>query len=275
MASVWLATGLGTPSSIAVDASRVYWIDTSDLSINSVAKTGGPVAKLAETQYDLTLYDERLGTDGTYVYWVAHGIWRALGDGTGAPEAVTDATGTALTVIAPNVYFYASSEIESVPASGGTPTVFVAHPSVAVEDGPSGTFSDMTTDGSALYALEGQYLVDYGPSGAVASTAYLFSGNGQLVIQFGNVYVGGFFEGFVTAYPQGTTAVAPFPCAGGSVATASAGGLMFIEGTGNTGLAPTTATLIGGGVSPVAMIHDGQTLFWTDRSGAIGHLAAH
>jgi hypothetical protein len=160
-AALFLVTGLPNPQSIAVDATRVYWADESTGAIESMPKAGGPVTILAQGQYapsGLTLHDG-------FVYWgtgsggdgVSNSIVRVPIDGSGTAEIVITGLVSAsfesegaqfLFVFVGETIYFIGGTILTVPAGGGTSTVFFLTGSPPL---PEFSFLGLATDGLALY----------------------------------------------------------------------------------------------------------------------------
>jgi hypothetical protein len=127
--------------------------------IESMPKTGGPVTVLADGQnmpFGLTL-------QGGYVYWgteasadggTAGAIARAPVDGSAPAEIVLsglaspNANQSVFAVAGEAIYFIDSGNIATVPATGGSSTVFVHGHSGIIE-----AFLSLVTDGSILFAV--------------------------------------------------------------------------------------------------------------------------
>ncbi len=300
--SLWLATGLGSPSTIAVDATNVYWLNQADDSVNAMPKNGGPVVPLASNQYDLSTQGWQMALDDTYVYWVANGILRARKDGTGTAQTVTAATGLGLSVDSTNVYFAGCSSmpqspgsclnspstIYTVPKSGGTRAILAQIP---------GEFYAMTSDGTSLYLFffsglpevdridpPFNSMVRIGGLGCPPGPSCGFLPGGQMAVDQSYVYAltlpvssdGSLLSSFSKAGGRGPVnivghfeAFTPGPC-GVIVAppgSADAGAGIELEVLPN---ANPTATLAG--ANAVAMAFDGTYLYWSDPSGAIGRI---
>jgi hypothetical protein len=137
----------------------------------------------------------------------------------------------------------------------------------------------------AIVAIEGQPSFYYPVPGTPPAIGGVgVSTAGQFLAQFGNEYTigvelavpGTTVSGLVineraVPEPQGYSA---FPCVGGAVVSYD-GGLSVVNTLSSGTTMPVTTSLLTSGVSPVSMAHDGRTVFWSDTSGAIGHLAVH
>jgi hypothetical protein len=145
-ASKWLVNGLSTPQDIALDATRVYWSDPGNGSVNAISKAGGAVVPLASGQAQ----PRRIAVEGAYVYWgnyLGGAIMRALKDGTGSPELVATAT-SPLFISADASYVYFSGESQR--AIWRTPK---AAGSVAESLATFANIESMAFDGSTLLVL--------------------------------------------------------------------------------------------------------------------------
>ena len=69
-----LATGQGEPTSIALDATFVYWTSRGGNSISRVAKLGGPVEIIALSQ----IMPASVAVDDTHVFWVSQGAGNVM-----------------------------------------------------------------------------------------------------------------------------------------------------------------------------------------------------
>jgi hypothetical protein len=89
-ATIQLATGLGTPTGITLDAQYVYWTDTTNNTVMRVAKTGGAPQLIAGSQYK----PMHVVVDDTNAYWtnfLGRAVMKAPKDGGGVPTMVTTA----------------------------------------------------------------------------------------------------------------------------------------------------------------------------------------
>jgi hypothetical protein len=118
-----LAQFLNTPQDIGVDASNVYWTDTGDNTVWSVAKTGGTPVQLASGQSNPAF----LALDDTYVYWInaaGTSINRVPKSGGGVmPVVTTSAAPMGIAVDATKVYWADAASFYSVDKGGGTSTL--------------------------------------------------------------------------------------------------------------------------------------------------------
>jgi hypothetical protein len=175
VASMWLTTGLSSATFIGADSTNVYWFDGATYTIDAVSQHGGPVVHLATNQY---LFTNVTAMDGTYLYWVAHGILRTKVDGSGAIETLAplpDAgTVFALAVQGSNLlvaWNAAQVVFESVPLGGGSPTT------VTPSWGDIGPGPVWAIDGTTMYFASTIGVLDQMDmlSGSIAGTLGNFS----------------------------------------------------------------------------------------------------
>lgn len=272
--SLILATGLAAPGALTSDATSLYWLDPNAFTVNTIPKSGGPVVTLATNQYDL-INGLQITLDDTYVYWVANGTLRTRKDGTGSVDTVTAATaGLGLAVIGPNLYLGTPTEIDRVPASGGTPTLFVSSPApggIAACDGVYlYVLSAMVTLGTTLYvdtiSPPGTTLVPTGLDGAhVLGSGQVKLGPGGAYFAFDSSYgfqVDGPSFGATSSTP---VSWAPGPC---GVLLDTAQGLELNEVV----LLSSAAESSLGGLKE--LLYDDGYVYFIDGSGEIGKLAA-
>jgi hypothetical protein len=274
-ASLWLKTGLGTPLALVEDATTLYWVDSSTYSIQAMPKAGGAVTTLATDQYNLLTYRWKIALDDTFIYWSAQGILRTRKDGTGAIESLTTSAGYGITVDDTNVYFAAGATTDTIyvlPKAGGTPSVFNTLGS---------SIDDMVSDGTFVVVASQEGPLERCPlanlgceviENDVTSGSLVLAGDVVYFLGTGTNEILGI--SYKSDPPQsvfqltGTfSASTPGPCATRFIF--SAGNNIVIDNT----LVSVSLPWIASGVAPTTMVYDGQTLFWTDSSGAIGHAA--
>jgi hypothetical protein len=281
--SIWLATGLSTPTDITTDAQNVYWVDPGNGSVNAVAKTGGSVNALATSQAKPT----GIAVDDTYAYWsdnLGGAIYRTLkagGDTAHVVAAVTSPTGVAIN--ASFVYTLSGGNIErAAKAENATASVFATS--------EFGAYSNLLLEGNYLYVLGGNgaegtfvYQIDsstgtiendavlgelHAPSALAISGDVIAATTGTVgaTIIYLNLATTNAWQTFSPDFP-----FAPSPDAVASCGIVSNeiqdGMLLFAYGTS------VPALLLASPVAaPHAMVVDGNVVYWTDNSGMIGAL---
>ncbi len=274
----------------------MYWIDTGDGSVNSVAKTGGAVVPLASNQSG----PAGIAVDDTYVYWsnnLGGAVWRTLKSGNDTAHLVAAVT-SPTTILVDSTYIYVidgnSSPVTSFPSQSmarapkdgsGTATAFSSVQAFGVFP-----VVELGENGTSLYAFAT-------PLGASAPAVYQIAlttgattrlnppaplGGSAFAIGYNLVGVtqGGDFEqdniswldlltsqsGHSPSLAEVTNnpvhAIAAAPC--GFVLSAPEFNLVTL---GALTYAPLFAT-----ASPTQIVVDGLFVYWTDTSGAIGKL---
>jgi hypothetical protein len=160
----YIESGLLYPSNIALDATNIFWTDGSltlddggsSGRIATASKMGGPIQTVVPIQTPINT----LVLDDTFIYWTngvpsAEGtgtipggtIMRAPKDGSTPAEMIAAAANPGpLVVVGPTVYFVDGNDgiIQSVPKTGGTPTLFAQVPMYS--------YFTLVTDGTSLYS---------------------------------------------------------------------------------------------------------------------------
>lgn len=290
--SIWLATGLSTPADLATDGTNIYWSDTGNGTINAIPQSGGAVLPLAQNQSKPL----RIALDDTHVYWsnnLGGAIMRTLKSGTGTAEVVSAATSpTSIAVDSQYVYFTAGDTIERVTKTGGSPSPFATIPGWM---GAQITLNEMLSDGTALYSIgrdsAGDHLwrillasgamtnlVSYDSLNAahpmaVDSSNVYFTNGGNIrhidwadklkAAQQARVYV---YTGLQNSSGSSTYWATAFAVSACGVFWADATSNLYLTRPGST----YTTQLVTAAANQV--IVDGDYIYWTDRSGAIGKL---
>jgi hypothetical protein len=283
-ASLWLATGLGTPTSIAIDDAGVYWTDKSFGAIASVPKSGGAVHVVASAQSS----PSGIKLDGDYAYWttVSNAIMRGPKAAMMPQVVLVSGGGPILGIDATYVYFFAAGALHRVPKAGGSDTPYAS--------GTPSNFLAMISDGTAAFGFSPfsapssylMYQVDLSSGAAtqisgelqqITSPSRLFIDancvyepvnafqNWQCIPRAAGVQVSDLSE-------HGETFLGPGGCGyfwGGPAVVGASSDLVFstVQSPGGAVVLPASA------VSPVAIVVDGTTLYWADSGGAIGKLA--
>ena len=297
--SVWVVTGLTSPSEINVDQNNVYWSDSTLNSISGAPKTGGSTFTVVPPQS--TALTSIVLDDKYLYYWQGATIMRAPNDGTGSPQVVATISmqGLALGVDSTSVYFtglpsMVPPTIQSVPKGGGTPTTYLTTTYAYASGGFPVTFFDAVSDNLAMYVMVSNGNLR-GGSGTFA--AFDFAGTvggpdvtgdflipeSHMGVDATNVYA--WYQFGIEAFDKyggfaGAASVSP-PYAGAScgVAWANSSGinwnaLVSMANGGYDDYFEQAAQIIAPGVGPVVnMIADGDSIYWTDSgNGAIGKL---
>jgi hypothetical protein len=296
--SVWLVTGLTSPSEINVDKNNVYWSDSTLNSISGVPKAGGSTFTVVPPQS--TALTSIVLDDMYLYYWQGATIMRAPKDGTGCcPQIVATISmqGLALGVDSTSVYFtglpsMVPPTIQSVPKGGGIPTTYLTT-SYAMTGFPP-TFFDAVSDNLAMYVMvnngnlrggSGQFAAfDFaGTVGGPDVTGDFLIPEYHMGVDATNVYA--WYDFGIEAFNKyggfaGAAGISP-PYAGAScgVAWANSSGinwnaLVSMANGGYDDYFEQAAQIIAPGVGPVVnMIADGDSIYWTDSgNGAIGKL---
>ena len=247
-----------SPSSIAIDGTNVYWIDSALGTVNEVPSCGGPATTLVTTSAlgSSTLIPAGIAVQGGDVYFTTQDPWNPDGD---------------------------DGAVWRVPSTGGTPTMLVQG---LDRPGP------IVVTGASMYWIE-SWETDADDGRVVqapidgSSTDILASAqNGPFGLALGGGYVVWTTSGFVDSV-RGTIWVAPV---GGGVGDGISVGQnmpvsVAVEGTNafwadqgdpnvpNSGsimkkpldpnAAPDPITLVSGG-APQGIAVDGTYTYWTD-----------
>jgi len=129
MSTIQLATGLGTPNGITLDAQYVYWTDIDNNTVMRVAKSGGTPAVVASGQYKPL----HVVVDDTYAYWtnsVGAAVMKAPKVGGGVPSLVAAAgQPTEIAQDDQTTYFIVTGGsnpgVAAVAKAGGTATIIM------------------------------------------------------------------------------------------------------------------------------------------------------
>jgi hypothetical protein len=307
--SVWLVTGLASPSEINVDQNNVYWSDSILNSISGVPKNGGSTFVIAPPQATAL---SSLRFDDTYIYyWQGAVIMRVRKDGTASPQIVTttSAQGIALGVDSTSLYFLAppfasssrdaanTTQLLRVPKGGGTPTPYatlglvsgdLSTPIVAaVSDDRAMYVLGFMTNGPRLFCFIESFA--FGGTDGGATVNGIAGCSGSMAVDATNVYAGGYMAGLQAYSKDDPGVVGQVPGVGSPFAGASCG-VVWADSSGIHWTGITTSEtnhvgtpysqgamatqLIAPGVGPVvSLIADGDNIYWTESGhGAIGRL---
>jgi hypothetical protein len=279
--TLWLATGLGTPGTVAVDSQNVYWDDSSTTSISAVSKNGGAVTPIAQNT-PATFF---LGDDA-YLYYTSGGtVLRALRDGTGSPSvALSTLPSSPVPAIlsgvdATNLYFLVSNNVPaqslvSIPIGGGTTNPIFSYGASTQVD------VSVFVEGT-LYAVAHNLGIGYQVYAGSTDTGEIH-GYPAMSAYGGCVY---YESGFGPMYADAIRASQNATCFGGTIAsTTFAGTGCGIVSATSAGASPagiylsgvpglSGQLLIGSGLSHVVQLTaDANAVYWTDATGAIGKL---
>jgi hypothetical protein len=269
----------GTPQDIALDATNVYWTDSSDGSVRSASKAGGPQTVIATGQGKPV----RLTLDSGYVYWsnnLGAAIMRAPADGSGSPQLVAAASSPQGVLVLGATVYWADTGTNSIgyaPKDGSGSPQFVGSPA-------SGSPQELVTDGSTIFVSVpasssaqpggvfplgtstnlGQY--DTGPIAVASGYLYygqnLLIGNGRELVAVPLNGSGGW------SYSRSTGAIAADGCGVFTVVFPYSGsgatlGLLVPTGGALDTLVPVAswATL-----SPNRIAIDSDSVYWTDSN---------
>jgi hypothetical protein len=265
--SLWIASGLSSPSGIALDAANVYWTDLGAGTVRSVAKTGGTVTVLASGQG----HPEGPVVDDTYIYWsnnIGGAVMRTRKDGTGAPAVVVAVTSPRfITVDSTYVYVCAASAFLRAPKDGsGSPTAFGSAFDCSTPTAASSTtMYDWTPTNSTI----GEFIQTLDLATGTVTTGgelhlvqALAASATQLVVSDS--------QGI---YDSTTSWTSLFDAAGAQlVAVAPCGaawyrGFIWLGVDGNAQPIPLIA-----GMTPVQMATDDAAIYWLDANGGVGRL---
>jgi hypothetical protein len=283
---VTLASGQRSPTSLAVDSARVYWLNasgTSGLGLYAVSIAGGaPAALGAPNSVGSQLSDNVLAIDANNAYWGGYpGLYRTPLDGGATTALATTGYPEGVAIDSTNVYWTAGTTVQSVPLLGGTPIALAT-----MQQNPDGIAVDaqrvywaangQSFGGGAVFAVA----LDGGTPTTLATDT---GGPGTLVLSGGNAYWNDVTN---NVYPDGISTV-PLASDGGSptsvVAPPSAQALIAgfaIDGStvyyssndGTVHKAPLDGSaqptlLISGLKTPQAVRVDATSVYFTDLQG--------
>jgi hypothetical protein len=242
-----LASGLTLPQNIAVDATNVYWTDTSG-TVSKISTRGGPKTEVASGQGHVT----GLAMSGANAYW-------------GATDVCGDAgqcIGLWSVPIAGGLPMELESSIVAAVAADSTDAYWTASGGLCPADSDAGLFSLLAVDGS-LYASTGD---DGGISHEVVVTLPgepSVADGGALALCVGTVnrLSPGGGDLAVLASGQGLL-IGPVAVDSQNVYWANAGSISEVPKSGGASmmLVPNAATL-----SVVAIAANGQDVYWLDQ----------
>ena len=126
-----LVSTAGTPSGITLAGGQIYWSNSATNSIGRANLNGtGAAPTFIPNATVGAIEPNALTSDGTYLYWSDQRryIGRARLDGTGvAPHFIDAGSGSmpsGVAVTGGNLYLSEASEIDAVPVTGGTASLF-------------------------------------------------------------------------------------------------------------------------------------------------------
>lgn len=221
--------GAGFPSLIAVDATDVYWVDTS--SVEKIPKGGGRVTMAVA----LAKMPSALATDGVRVYWAdlaSNGSLASVPVGGGTPTtlAIDQPYPGSIALDGANVYWTNGSTVVTAPKTGGVPMTLASgqSPSAVAVDSVNAYWVNDTTDGTVVKApLSG---------GAAKTFATAQGGPRSIAVDASNVYWTDNLSGTVMAVRI---------CGGAPV------------------------TLASGQDGPTFIAVDATSVYWTNRGGTV------
>jgi hypothetical protein len=123
-----LADDLGRPTSLAVDATHVYWVDSDDGTLARMPRDGGAITALATGASVNTPWS--VAVAGSYVYWIDtdDGAIRRTPKAGGATSTVATGQGQPMAIASDGSYVWwtqrdsTGSHLRRVSTWGGAPT---------------------------------------------------------------------------------------------------------------------------------------------------------
>ncbi len=145
-----LATALGAPGAIAVDATHVYWVDDG---IERVPISGGPVTTLVPLGGGDFSWRSTLAVDDKNIYWTTHGGGELLAASLdGGPRRALASPAWSVAVSDGGVYFATNDSVFHAAEDGGAPTMLAT---IGVDAGFMAPWaSQLMVDGTNLYWLD-------------------------------------------------------------------------------------------------------------------------
>jgi hypothetical protein len=268
-----------TPASITTDATNVYFTDTGDGSVNVVPKAGGAVVQLATGQAKPL----SIAVDDTYAYWsnnLGGAVVRTLKAGGDTVHTVATATSPTTVVIDGSyVYFLnPSGTLMQAPKTGGTATTFASPPVTTpafygIYPGGSGQLYATSSTGAI-----GEWVWQVSlPAGTMTQSALGEVHSVQDVAAGGTVVAAAELSGGpmiawadTAGGAHGTIYVTPF--VPNPIAVAPCGIVWTLQGLQLSTLGSSVPVMLYAAAAPSALVADGNTVFWTDTSGAVGEL---
>jgi hypothetical protein len=269
-AATQLATGLSSPTAIALDATSVYWLDDAG-TVSKVPKAGGAVTVLASG----LVGPRDLAVDATSVYWTEQqgGTVRKVGIDGGTVSLLASglASPDGIAVDASSVYWADASGVKKMGLGGGAATLLSA------TDPRQGGARDIALAGGTVYFVTAGEIRAVPAGGGTTSTLFSAALGPQFIAADASAV-------YWTEYHVNSMAVRSVPVVGGAATTVLSHGWNVAPDPTGVFVAVWEGAIrkvpLGGGtpvdlatlVYPWGIATDATSVYWTDRGGSIAKL---
>jgi hypothetical protein len=167
-----IATGLSSPTAIALDGTSVYWLDDAG-TVSKVPKAGGAVTVLASG----LVAPRDLAVDGTSVYWTESGKVRKVGVNGGPVASLAEGLSgpVGIAVDASGVYWADAGGVERTGLDGG------AVATLSAADPAYGPPRDVALVGGTVYFSTGDAIRAVAAAGGPTSTLFADAFGAQFI----------------------------------------------------------------------------------------------